>query len=48
MSETAAARKDAKRRSKFLVVVDNTAEVRVAVRYATRRARNPWPGCADV
>lgn len=39
MSETTA-RKDAKRRSKFLVVVDNTDEVRVAVRYATRRARN--------
>jgi nucleotide-binding universal stress UspA family protein len=31
---------DAKRRSKFLVVVDDTDEVRVAVRYATRRARN--------
>ena len=29
-----------RRRSKFLVVVDDTAEVRVAVRYATRRARN--------
>ncbi|HEX6958107.1 MAG TPA: universal stress protein [Ferrovibrio sp.] len=41
MSETAAARKsEAKRRSKFLVIVDDTEEVRVAVRYATRRARN--------
>lgn len=40
MSETAAARKDARRRSKFLVVVDNTKEVHIAVRYATRRARN--------
>lgn len=39
-ASTAAARKDAKRRSKFLVVVDNTEEVRIAVRYATRRARN--------
>lgn len=29
-----------RRRSKFLVVVDDTPEVRVAVRYATRRARN--------
>ena len=28
-----------RRRSKFLVVVDDTDEVRVAVRYATRRAR---------
>lgn len=33
-------RSAAKRRSKFLVVVDDSAEVRVAVRYATRRARN--------
>ncbi|WP_298728722.1 universal stress protein [uncultured Ferrovibrio sp.] len=41
MSETAAAAKiEAKRRSKFLVVVDDTPEVRIAVRYATRRARN--------
>lgn len=31
---------DLRRRSKFLVVVDDTPEVRVAVRYATRRARN--------
>jgi len=35
---------DAKRRSKFLVVVDDTDEVRVAVRYATRRARNVRSG----
>lgn len=34
------------RRSKFLVVVDDTPEVRVAVRYATRRARNI--GCGVV
>lgn len=35
---------EAKRRSKFLVVVDDTDEVRVAVRYATRRARNVRSG----
>jgi nucleotide-binding universal stress UspA family protein len=35
---------EARRRSKFLVVVDDTAEVRVAVRYATRRARNVRSG----
>jgi nucleotide-binding universal stress UspA family protein len=41
MSETAiAAKPEAKRRSKFLVVVDDTQEARVALRYATRRARN--------
>lgn len=41
MSDAAIAAKiEAKRRSKFLVVVDDTPEVRVAVRYATRRARN--------
>lgn len=43
MSE-AKADTEAKRRSKFLVVVDDTAEVRVAVRYATRRARNVRSG----
>lgn len=37
MPDTAAA---ARRRSKFLAVVDDTPECRVAVRYATRRARN--------
>lgn len=31
---------EAGRRSKFLVVVDDTKEGRVALRYATRRARN--------
>ncbi|MFC3675250.1 universal stress protein [Ferrovibrio xuzhouensis] len=41
MSDTAtAAKTEAKRRSKFLVVVDDTQESRVALRYATRRARN--------
>ncbi|WP_341704623.1 universal stress protein [Ferrovibrio sp.] len=41
MSETATAAKPAaKRRTKFLVVVDDTPESRVALRYATRRARN--------
>lgn len=30
----------ARRRNKFLVVVDDTPEVKVALRYATRRARN--------
>jgi nucleotide-binding universal stress UspA family protein len=41
MSDTAtAAKSEAKRRSKFLVVVDDTQEARVALRYATRRARN--------
>jgi nucleotide-binding universal stress UspA family protein len=35
---------EARRRNKFLVVVDDTAEVRVAVRYATRRARNVRSG----
>jgi nucleotide-binding universal stress UspA family protein len=43
MSETKA-ETEAKRRSKFLVVVDDTNEVRVAVRYATRRARNVRSG----
>src|SRR5262245_12597154 len=43
MSE-AKAETEAKRRSKFLVVVDDTSEVRVAVRYATRRARNVRSG----
>lgn len=43
MSETKADT-EAKRRSKFLVVVDDTPEVRVAVRYATRRARNVRSG----
>ena len=37
MPDTAAA---ARRRSKFLAVVDDTPECRVAVRYATCRARN--------
>lgn len=41
MSDKDAAKQAAaKRRSKFLVVVDDTAEGRVAVRYATKRARN--------
>ncbi|MEK9971034.1 MAG: universal stress protein [Ferrovibrio sp.] len=46
MSETKseADKAEAKRRSKFLVVVDDTDEVRVAVRYATRRARNVRSG----
>lgn len=35
---------EARRRNKFLVVVDDTDEVRVAVRYATRRARNVRSG----
>lgn len=43
-SKAEAARSDAKRRSKFLVIVDDTPEVRVAVRYATRRARNVRSG----
>jgi nucleotide-binding universal stress UspA family protein len=43
MSDTKA-EAEAKRRSKFLVVVDDTDEVRVAVRYATRRARNVRSG----
>ncbi|MBP7062514.1 universal stress protein [Ferrovibrio sp.] len=40
MSETQRDSAAAPRRQKFLVVVDDTAESRVALRYATRRARN--------
>ena len=36
--------KPARRRHKFLVVVDNTPEVRAALRFATRRARNVGGG----
>ncbi len=36
--------KPARRRHKFLVVVDDTPEVRAALRFATRRARNVGGG----
>ncbi len=44
MSETQSASAPQTRRQKFLVVVDDTAESRVALRYATRRARNVQSG----
>lgn len=44
MSETQSASTPQTRRQKFLVVVDDTAESRVALRYATRRARNVQSG----
>ncbi|WP_430397010.1 universal stress protein [Ferrovibrio sp.] len=44
MSEIPASNAPQTRRQKFLVVVDDTPEARVALRYATHRARNVQSG----